>query len=206
MLTDEWCKKCECLLTRATEYASEKGGRLLSEKATTEISFQCAKGHDFTVPLRKFGTRWCNVCKVESRRKSKEQMKQKEEQYWQEQADHQQKLFEEARKKLFPAASIQLNEQQLDTMALASAQESIAQYPQVTLEQAFLMHKVRCCSNEFLHLRFFSPVLSRDDINKTYRTLARLLHPDKNSHPLANEAFLKMSQVYAQVVTKLGNF
>lgn len=206
MLTDEWCKKCECLLARAAAYATEKGGRLLSNKAAEEIVFECVGGHTFKVQLRKFATRWCNVCRIEARKNTKEQMRQKEEQYWQEQADHQQKLFEEARKKLFPAASLQLNEQQLDAMALASAQESHAQNPNVSLEQAFLVHKIRCCSNEFLQLKFFSPTLSREETTKAYRTLARMLHPDKNMHPQANEAFLKVSQVYAQVVTRLVSF
>jgi hypothetical protein len=90
-------------------------------------------------------------------------MKQKEEEYWREQADHQQKLFEEARRKLIQTSSIQLCEQQLDPVSLASAQQYAAQDPRISLEQASLVHKVRCCSQEFLQLKFLSPVLSRLD-------------------------------------------
>jgi hypothetical protein len=205
MLTNEWCKKCDCLLARAAAYASEKGGQLLSTKAGAEMSFQCSQSHVFAVPLRKFATRWCKECSQASRRQTKEQIKQNEAKYWQEQAEHQQKLFEEARRKLLPPASLQLNEQQIDSMALASAKESISQNSSLSLEQAFLVHKVRVCSQEFLQVKFFSPLMTRDEVSKAYRNLARLLHPDKNSHPLANEAFLKVSQVYAQVVTSLVN-
>mmetsp|Transcript_22508 Transcript_22508/g.40550 ORF Transcript_22508/g.40550 Transcript_22508/m.40550 type:complete len:346 (+) Transcript_22508:48-1085(+) len=202
MLTGEWCKKCEVILARAASHAKEKGGRLLSSQAANEMKFECSDSHVFTVPISKFATRWCKLCRSAKLRQVKENMKQKEQQYWQEQADVQQKLFEEARRKLFPAASVQMSEQQIDSVALTSAQENFTQNSEFSLEQAFIVHKVRCCSKEFLQLKYFSPLLPRDETARIYRQLAKLLHPDKNKHPLANEAFLKVTQVYAQVVTK----
>ena len=38
---------------------------------------------------------------------------------------------------------------------------------------------------------------------KFYRELAKLIHPDKNSHQLANKVFQKISQAYQSVMTKI---
>ena len=36
--------------------------------------------------------------------------------------------------------------------------------------------------------------MQRDQAMQYYRRLAKLLHPDKNQHPLAKEAFQKLSE------------
>ena len=38
---------------------------------------------------------------------------------------------------------------------------------------------------------------------KFYRELAKQIHPDKNSHPLANKVFQKISQAYQSVMKKI---
>lgn len=40
----------------------------------------------------------------------------------------------------------------------------------------------------------------KEEISSSYRNLAKRVHPDKNKHPLANEAFLHLSSSYSEAM------
>lgn len=46
--------------------------------------------------------------------------------------------------------------------------------------------------------------MQKDQANQYFRRLAKLLHPDKNQHPLAKEAFQKLSQAIQAVNSCAG--
>ena len=43
-------------------------------------------------------------------------------------------------------------------------------------------------------------------LNQYFRRLARLLHPDKNQHPLSKEAFQKLSEAFQAVSNGSGKY
>ena len=59
-------------------------------------------------------------------------------------------------------------------------------------EEAFLIYKILHSQEQFLRCRYFSG----NNAASIYRQIARLLHPDKNKHPLAKEAFFKVSSIF----------
>ncbi|XP_065176886.1 dnaJ homolog subfamily C member 27-like [Sycon ciliatum] len=61
-----------------------------------------------------------------------------------------------------------------------------------TAEQATATEKVMSGNNAYERLGV-SRTASKDDIKKVYRKLAMLLHPDKNCHPDADEAFKRLA-------------
>jgi hypothetical protein len=68
--------------------------------------------------------------------------------------------------------------------------------------QAFNVYKVTCSTNEFLTAKYFNDDFSREQVTLSFRQLAKALHPDKNRHPLANDAFLKVMRIYTAVMTR----
>lgn len=46
--------------------------------------------------------------------------------------------------------------------------------------------------------------MQRDQAIQYFRRLAKLLHPDKNQHPLAKEAFQKLSEAVQVVNSQSG--
>lgn len=67
-------------------------------------------------------------------------------------------------------------------------------------EQIFCVYKILSASHEFIRTKYFSQE-SKEQVASFYRQLARILHPDKNRHPIAGEAFLKISEIYAAVIS-----
>lgn len=44
--------------------------------------------------------------------------------------------------------------------------------------------------------------MSSEQARKYFRSIAVMLHPDKNGHPLANEAFVKIQKAFDQATAK----
>lgn len=57
----------------------------------------------------------------------------------------------------------------------------------------FQVYKIIYMPSEILQASFKS---AGDSLNSCFRKMAILIHPDKNSHPLSNKAFQKLSQAY----------
>ena len=74
--------------------------------------------------------------------------------------------------------------------------------PVCTYVQAFNVYKVLCSADEFLTAKYFNEDFSREQVTLSFRQLAKALHPDKNRHPQANDAFLKVMRVYTAVMTR----
>mmetsp|Transcript_19015 Transcript_19015/g.19005 ORF Transcript_19015/g.19005 Transcript_19015/m.19005 type:complete len:86 (+) Transcript_19015:331-588(+) len=69
-----------------------------------------------------------------------------------------------------------------------------------TYDQTFSVYKILNASEEFIKVKYLSEE-KKEQLASTFRQLARVLHPDKNKHPLAREAFLKVSNTYAAVTS-----
>lgn len=207
-----WCPKCQSILDKARSYAAQNSGRLLSNTVDLTILFECSFGHQWEAdPLRFSHQKWCNQCQeLAKARRKQEQQKERE----REQMEHerrQRELFEDARRKMMQEQTVEqvallATEGQIDLRAREMAQRylSSSQFDgSVNFAQAFGVYKVLASTTQFLVFRFFPPKLGKDAITSAFRKLAKVLHPDKNRHPSANEAFLKVSQAYAQAITQM---
>lgn len=204
-----WCAKCAQKLQAANLYAKALGGRLLSKAAEVTFEFECSKGHIWRADAQKYKQqKWCLVCRAEERKKHKEELREEQEQLRSEQEREQQRLFEEARRKMrpdsVPSISALSSEGHLDQSAKEMTEEFLKSPgdPVCTYVQAFNVYKVLCSADEFLTAKYFNEDFSREQVTLSFRQLAKALHPDKNRHPQANDAFLKVMRVYTAVMTR----
>lgn len=83
----------------------------------------------------------------------------------------------------------------IDSSAQRLAEGFLEDNKDCTMEQAIYVYKILICPEDFIKGFYFGG--SSSDIKKSYRELAKILHPDKNLHPRSKEAFLKLQQVYS---------
>ena len=204
-----WCAKCAQKLQAADVYAKEQGGRLVSQSADVAFEFECAKGHRWRADAKKYRQqKWCLVCRSDERKRHKEDLQEEQERLRNEQEQEQQRLFEEARRRMrsdsVSSAAALGAEGQIDQSATEMTEEFMKNPAETTctFAQAFNVYKVLCSTSEFLSAKYFHEDFSREQVTLSFRKLAKALHPDKNHHPQANDAFLKVMRVYTAVMTR----
>ena len=205
-----WCGKCAQKVQSADVYAKSMGGKLVSETADVTFEFECAKGHRWRADAKKYKQqKWCHVCRSDERRRHKEELREEQERVRCEQEREQQRLFEEARRKMHNespnnTAAVLGSEVQIEKAATEMT-ESFMKNPgelSCTYAQVFNVYKILCSTNEFLQAKYFNDDFPREQVTVTFRKLAKVLHPDKNRHPQANDAFLKVMRAYTAVMTR----
>jgi len=90
-------------------------------------------------------------------------------------------------------------EQEINDAAKQRAVDFIQSHPQFSgsFDQVFLVYKF--CSTPQDHLNRGLMLKPRDLAKKYFKQVVVLLHPDKNHHPLAKEAFQKLKSAFEQV-------
>jgi len=201
------CTKCRSALTKKQDYASTKGGRAcISLKGPNLVEFTCHKGHSWTVNIHRGYKNWCSACIKLAKEEQKLRYKRQSCQMNKENADKQQKLFDDAKtqylaKSQAHAACQFQNFDDLFLSVLPEAKlraEADLNQPNVsslcTYEQVLCVYKVLGVDAE--RVQFILSGMSQDSKKVGFKKLALSLHPDKNRHPLSNEAFLKASELF----------
>mmetsp|Transcript_12635 Transcript_12635/g.14225 ORF Transcript_12635/g.14225 Transcript_12635/m.14225 type:complete len:136 (-) Transcript_12635:36-443(-) len=123
-----------------------------------------------------------------------------------ENAKKQKKLFEDAKAKCLvqsqtEAVSQFINFEDLFVSAIPEATLKANEFynqpgvsPACTYKQALCVYKV--LSLDTSRIEFILNGMSADSKKVGFKKLALGLHPDKNRHPLSNEAFLKASELF----------
>ena len=201
LLANQWCWKCKNLLERAKNYAECYNGKCVSEMCDLLLEFQCKNGHQWKADLTRYmHQKWCKQCCADEKKVKKQRLLKDQKEEEEEQARLQEKLFAEARKKLqiesdfFNAKAEREIEIKAEEMARRYLEANLKD--STTAEQIHCVYKVVCASETYIKSKYFSRK-SKDQATSCYRQLARNLHPDKNKHPLASEAFLRISSIYA---------
>lgn len=94
-----WCVACRDYFTQCLDFAKKNNGRLLDNKLSIPVTFQCSKGHIFTCrTYRVKHLRWCGECKKQEETKKKLQTEQKKAKDSETMNKEQELLFEDAKK------------------------------------------------------------------------------------------------------------
>ena len=122
-----------------------------------------------------------------------------------ENARTQERLFAEARQKMQIDCENRVAEAEKDVEEMADEMakvylEGCMVTDNTVSEQVHCVYKIICASEGFIRDKYFN-ARGRENVTAVYRHLARNLHPDKNKHPFANEAFLKISSIYATTMS-----
>lgn len=200
------CTKCSSALKKKQDYASTKGGSArISKKGSNLVEFTCEKGHSWSVNLHRGYKNWCSPCLKLVKEELKRQYKKRSSKIYQENVDKQKKLFDNA-KEVYVQSLSQAPKQQGNLEDLFEAVAPIAKAkadayfnlpnasPSCTFEQALSVYKV--LELDVDRVQFILSRMSANSKKVGYKKLALTLHPDKNRHPLSNEAFLKASELF----------
>lgn len=208
---DIWCVKCHNFYYRCVNRAAENGAVVISkifEKGHVQLT--CRMNHKFKISIHRNPDKvWCQSCKKDVKNENKRQKEIEKEIKRQKEYEYQKKLFEESKK------HVESNEQEKSSSAGYTMQYILHQVElkadfetkkfmslgttNQTETSVFQIYKVIYMPSEILQAFFKS---TGDGLNSCFRKMAVLVHPDKNSHPLANRAFQKLSQAYNMCLNK----
>jgi hypothetical protein len=204
--TGVWCVKCKNLLDRARNYAECFGGSCLSRIYQILLEFKCKNGHVWKADSTRYmNQQWCKQCITQEKSKKKETLLIEIQDEETELLKLQQNLFQQAKEKLsHNSKPITPDENCVESLSedmtrdyLSSLQSSDLK----TKEQVSCVYKIICASESFIKAKYFQGK-SKDQVTSCFRQFARNLHPDKNSHPYAREAFMKISSIYASLMAE----
>lgn len=202
---DIWCVKCHNFFYRCIKKASDNGAEVTSKLFDKGyVNFNCRMNHDFKISIHRNPDKiWCQHCKKDVRNESKKQIEVENEKKRQKEYEHQKMLFEESRKHMQSEKIQQNSDTKFSIQDILVQVELKAKYDtqmflntsKVDMPEAliFQVYKTIYMPSEILQASFQS---LGESLNSCFRKMAILVHPDKNSHPLANQAFQKLSQAY----------
>jgi hypothetical protein len=208
LMNGSWCSKCKNLLDRAKHYADCYGGTCSNQICQILLDFECKNGHKWKADLSRYMyQKWCKQCIVEERNQKKNKIMKDLQAEEEEQARVQEQLFAEARQKLNDEAEVSIMEAEKEVEAIADDMarrylENCSNQDPRVCEQVSSVYQVICASEAFIRAKYFGRK-TKDQATTAFRHMARNLHPDKNSHPYASEAFLKISGVYASFMAEV---
>ena len=207
---DIWCVKCHNFYYRCAKKASDNGAVVTSkifEKGYVLIN--CRMNHNFKISIHRNPDKvWCTFCKKDIKVEQKKQIELESELKRQREYEQQKKLFEESKKFVESGQNDQNNESskqftlqdilsQVNQKAQLETKEFMKNNSTLKIDETsvFQVYKIIYMPSEILQVSFKS---AGESLNSCFRKMAFLIHPDKNSHPLSNKAFQKLSQVYIQ--------
>lgn len=203
-----WCTKCKNLLIRAQHYASCFGGTCTTKLYNILLDFKCKNGHEWKADATRYmNQQWCKECSLQEKSKKRGQVLSEIHQEENELLKIQEILFQQAKDKLSsdPVKVPLNNEENSDTLAEDMTKnfiQGLGQCDQRTIEQVSCVYKVICSSESSIRNKYFYGK-SKDQITGCFRQFARNLHPDKNKHPYAGEAFQRISALYAAAMAEM---
>mmetsp|Transcript_7464 Transcript_7464/g.6994 ORF Transcript_7464/g.6994 Transcript_7464/m.6994 type:complete len:211 (-) Transcript_7464:35-667(-) len=205
------CAKCSSALEKKQNYASTKNGTAcISSKGLNLVEFTCHKGHSWTVNIHRGYKNWCSVCIKLAKEQQRNKYKSQSNIRSQENAKKQKQVFEDAKTKCLVNSQTESSSQFGSVEELFSSEDN-SFFPEAkikaeayfaqpeaskscTFEQALCVYKVLEIDAD--RVRFILSGMSPDSKKVGYKKLVLNLHPDKNRHPLSNEAFLKASELF----------
>jgi len=210
-----WCPKCEELLSKCKAFACENGGICLNETFEENIDFVCFKGHKWSTNYKTYNSKCCPECVKEEKaflkKKCEEERKRREKM----EEECQKKLFEEARRKAMgnivnqgmSEEDILAYFQKIDSEVEALAKKNTLEFmskkdicKNISYQQTLQVYKILIMPEDILQKYMLS--LSPDILKSEFRRIAKIIHPDKNSHPNAGNAFQKIYKVYEGMIGK----
>lgn len=172
------------------------------------LEFECANKHQWQVDVFKYMTlRWCYYCPRLTRIERKQLRLDQRDRVRSEQQQSQQQLFESALRQMQRQQrdAGRVSRLRVDTAIASAAAEKARSYlsnksAACSYEQALAVYRaLHATKQDIVTLSFAG--LSKEEATANYRRLAKALHPDKNKHPRANDAFLKVSAAYTEAMT-----
>jgi len=205
------CAKCSSALEKKQDYASTHNGTAcISDKGLNLVEFTCHQGHSWTVNIHRGYKNWCSTCIKLAKEEQKKKYKSKRNIRNKKNAQKQKKVFEDAKTRCLANSQVELSSQFGSVEELFSSEnnsffpeakikaEAYFDQPEAsktcTFEQALCVYKVLEIDAD--RVRFILSGMSPDSKKVGYKKLVLNLHPDKNRHPLSNEAFLKASELF----------
>lgn len=213
---DSWCLKCRNFLLKTVERAKETNSSIISSSINKGyVEIKCNQEHSFIVDYTKNHSKtWWEECKNEEVKKKQDFCKEREKSEEIRKQIEQQRLFQESLKHIQEKEEKQRKAFSSSEQALyfENTMKQVCSYAKKKMEretsnsdykgqastiEIYNVYKVLYMPDEILIKTFL--MIERSQLNSYFRKLALLLHPDKNKHKNANDAFLKLQAVKSYV-------
>lgn len=216
------CLKCEKRYQACVAHAQAHNGRVKDSTFHSLVTFECALGHEWKVKYAGYlFKKWCSHCEKLRREEQKRLQAEEEKRQKAKFIEDQNALFEEARRKLqeqerreyvcysdwfyrwpndlYPVGYAQrlLTDDSINRLANEETLKYMAEREYHGLpnyEDLFFMYKVLITPAELLLAKL--KAVPKAELPSFYRRHAITLHPDKNQHPRASEAFQRFNEFY----------
>jgi len=205
------CTKCSSALKKKQDYASTHNGTarilsMVSSKGPNLVEFECSEKHKWSVNIHRGYKNWCSTCIKIAKAKLKKEYCVRTNLLNKEYASKQNKLFEEAKSQYLAnweeeEVTELSNLEDIFECVLGEAKVKAKAYMRQPDASKSCSYTQALCVYKVLELdanrvKFILHRVTPDSKKVGYKKLALSLHPDKNRHPLSNEAFLKASELF----------
>lgn len=213
------CKKCNKRLVKCIQFARLNNGKVVNKSFSPVITYECERGHQWECKYGKAAfSHWCPQCEKLIQEERKKVLEREAEKAREESIREQNAILEEARLRmqqdqprnyqaLFYQWDIPLENKGLTDASVNQLSKELAEkYLKdngcslfVSFEDIFLVFKILITSKEMLIAKL--KIVPAQELCSFYRKCAAKLHPDKNKHPRASEAFQKLAECYKQCLS-----
>jgi hypothetical protein len=228
-ISKKGCSRCSDLLEECREFARKNQGSCLNEEYDETIRYRCIKGHIWSLNYKNARRRWCAQCAKEQRAYLKKKCEEEKLEREKQDEAYQKKLFEEAKKKAIqdnppkqpfnntsgqnagtgnPRMSLLEYFQRIDYEIESLAKKYTLEFMSrkefggdMTFQQILQVYKISIMPEEVLQTYMFN--LNIETLKAEFRRMAKAIHPDKNKHPQAGNAFQKIYKVYEVALSRL---
>lgn len=194
---DLWCIKCHHFYNRCVEKATQNKATVTSQIFDKgHVMIKCEFNHTFGIsPHRNPDKVWCFECRRQDKLKELQKSKQEEEAQLKQNIETQSQLFKQVKE---PKNHLASEMTKIQTLATQHTMHFMALNPTFNYAQTFIVFKILLTPEELLTQIMRES--NKEGLTKSYKQQALLVHPDKNRHPLAKQAFQKLHLVYSQVM------
>ena len=220
------CIKCHKRLMKCIKHATLNNGKVISSYYSPEITFERMQGHQWKFKYGKtLFTHWCPHCERISQEERKNALKEETENNIKEMIREQNRKLEEARlhmereqtmkpknyQEAFCQCNFNSNASMLTDASINKLSEELSlkyirendSNLRINMEDIYLMYKILITPKESLISKL--RIIPKLELCSFYRKCASKLHPDKNRHPRASEAFQKLIECYRQCYVKISS-
>lgn len=195
------CYLCISVLSTIERFAQEKGGHLVSTALCSEVVLSCQQGHQWSVCYKKATKSWCKECKLKRKLLLKEMIEEENSRIFEERKLKQEKLLSEAREQVkmnqethkqdmkSELENLNIIIEEITRIASKYAREYCQKEVTADFDQTLLLYQTLILPEKVLSS--FFDTLSKADLKREFRRYTIQLHPDKNCHPKAKQAFQK---------------
>ena len=192
---DNLCSKCDSNFTKCSDFAKDQGGKArLCLLNNSKVEYECAKGHVWLVSYAKSTQRWCATCNAQSKKNWRKQVNADQKKQVEFYSDVQEQLFKEARERM--NQKLFENEELLARAQTDKDMSELGDDIDSSFSQDEAYHVNWLLQSTQKSLEAFFSQFDRAERSRQYKSLAKKIHPDKNSHPRATEAMSKLSSFY----------